>query len=92
LKSAQANRFTRPYLEKMFHKQKSAGGVDQDVGPEFKPQYCKTGKKKIKNRTAIRFNNPTLGYSRVGMTDHRVGYFGNTPKTQETKAKIDVCS
>jgi hypothetical protein len=37
----------RPYLEKTHHK-KRTGGVDQGVGPEFKPQYCerkKEGKK-----------------------------------------------
>jgi hypothetical protein len=30
----------RPYLEKTLHK-KRAGGVAQDVGLEFKSQYCK---------------------------------------------------
>jgi hypothetical protein len=30
----------RPYLEKN-PSQKRAGGVAQDVGPEFKSQYCK---------------------------------------------------
>jgi hypothetical protein len=36
----------RPYLKKIFHKNK-AGGVAQGEGPEFKPQYCKNKKKKI---------------------------------------------
>jgi hypothetical protein len=35
----------RPYLKKIFHKNK-AGGVAQGEGPEFKPQYCKNKKKK----------------------------------------------
>jgi hypothetical protein len=35
----------RPYLEKNAS-QKRAGGVVQDVGPEFKPQYRKTKNKK----------------------------------------------
>jgi hypothetical protein len=30
----------RPYLKKT-HLEKRAGGVAQDVGPEFKPQYHK---------------------------------------------------
>jgi hypothetical protein len=34
----------RPYLENTQHK-KSAGGVAQSVGPEFKPLYCKKKKK-----------------------------------------------
>jgi hypothetical protein len=34
----------RPYLEKTHHK-KRAGGVAQDVSPEFKLQYCKKKKK-----------------------------------------------
>jgi hypothetical protein len=42
-KPAQANSSMRPYLQKKI--QNRAGGVAQDVGPEFKPQYCK--KKKI---------------------------------------------
>jgi hypothetical protein len=29
-----------PYLKKPFTK--TSGGVAQGVGPEFKPQYCKT--------------------------------------------------
>jgi hypothetical protein len=28
--------------------QKRAGGVAQGVGPEFKPQYCKKRKKRVK--------------------------------------------
>jgi hypothetical protein len=34
----------KPYLEKK--SQKMAGGVAQEAGPEFKPQYCKKKKKK----------------------------------------------
>jgi hypothetical protein len=34
----------RPYLEKT-PSQKRAGRVAQDVGPEFKPQYCHKKKK-----------------------------------------------
>jgi hypothetical protein len=34
----------RPYLEKN-PSQKRAGGVAQDVGPEFKPWYCQKKKK-----------------------------------------------
>jgi hypothetical protein len=33
----------RPYFKKE-PLQKRAGGVTQDVGPEFKPQYCKKTK------------------------------------------------
>jgi hypothetical protein len=36
----------RPYLEKTHHN-KRAGGVAQEGGPEFKPQYCKKKKKEI---------------------------------------------
>jgi hypothetical protein len=42
----------RPYLEKTHHK-KRAGGVAQDVGPEFKPQYHKKKKKRKKERKKI---------------------------------------
>jgi hypothetical protein len=34
----------RPYLQKAHHK-KSAGGVAQGEGLEFKPQYCKKREK-----------------------------------------------
>jgi hypothetical protein len=40
LKPAQANSL-RSYLEKTHHTHKKVGGVDQDEGPEFKPQYRK---------------------------------------------------
>jgi hypothetical protein len=36
----------RLYLEKTLHKNR-VGGVDQDEGPEFKPQYCKKKKKEL---------------------------------------------
>jgi hypothetical protein len=36
--------FRSPYLEKR------AGGVAQDVGLEFKPQYCQKKKKKKVNK------------------------------------------
>jgi hypothetical protein len=36
--SVQSQQFVRPYLEKPF--------TAQGVGPEFKPQYCKTNKQK----------------------------------------------
>jgi hypothetical protein len=39
-KLAQANSSLRPYLEKNLQKNR-AGGVVQDEGHEFKPQYCK---------------------------------------------------
>jgi hypothetical protein len=39
-KASLGKQFLRPYLEKILHK-KRAGGVVQDIGPEFKPQYCK---------------------------------------------------
>jgi hypothetical protein len=45
LKPAQANSSVRPYLEKT---KKRAGGVAQDIGPEFKPQYCQKKKKEKK--------------------------------------------
>jgi hypothetical protein len=34
----------KPYLEKTHH-DKRAGGVAQDVGPQFNPQYCQKKKK-----------------------------------------------
>jgi hypothetical protein len=37
----------RPYLKKIFHKNKT-GGVAQGEGPEFKPQYHKKKKSKEK--------------------------------------------
>jgi hypothetical protein len=40
----------RPYLKKD-HCKKMAGRVAQGVGPEFKPQYCKTKQKKEKRNT-----------------------------------------
>jgi hypothetical protein len=40
----------RPYLKKIFHKNKT-GGVAQGEGPEFKPQYHK--KKKNQKRKWI---------------------------------------
>jgi hypothetical protein len=46
-KPAWANSSTRPYLEKPFTKNK-AGGVAQGEGPEFKPQYRKKKKKRIR--------------------------------------------
>jgi hypothetical protein len=44
-KSTQANSLQDLISKTPSHKR--AGGVAQDVGPEFKPQYCKK-KKKIK--------------------------------------------
>jgi hypothetical protein len=41
-------KFKRFYLEKKLS-QKRAGGVAQNVDPEFKPQYCKKTKKERKN-------------------------------------------
>jgi hypothetical protein len=46
-KPAQENSSARPYLEKTLHKNR-AGGVVQDKGPEFKPQYYHNNKKIIK--------------------------------------------
>jgi hypothetical protein len=43
-------------LKKTHHK-KRAGGVTQDVGPEFKPQYCK---KKKRERERERERERTL--------------------------------
>jgi hypothetical protein len=40
----------RPYLQKAHHK-KSAGGVAQGEGLEFKPQYCKKFLKKFLKQT-----------------------------------------
>jgi hypothetical protein len=50
LKPAQANSSVRPYLKKAYHK-KSADGVAQGIGPEFKHQYCK--KKNFKSHFQI---------------------------------------
>jgi hypothetical protein len=44
-KSAQENSLGDPILKKKITK-KSAGGVAQGIGPEFKPQYSKEKKKK----------------------------------------------
>jgi hypothetical protein len=44
-KPAQANRPRDP-ISKTTHHKKRAGGVAQDVGSEFKPQYCKKRKRK----------------------------------------------
>jgi hypothetical protein len=41
--AAQASSLRDPISKKPFTKR--AGGVAQDVGPEFKPQYCKKKKK-----------------------------------------------
>jgi hypothetical protein len=43
-KPVQANSSLKPY-SKTFHKNRD-GGVAQDEGPEFKPQYCKKKKKR----------------------------------------------
>jgi hypothetical protein len=45
LKPAWANGSRDPISKKPITK-KSTGGVAQGVGPEFKPQYCKTNKQK----------------------------------------------
>jgi hypothetical protein len=37
----------RPYLKKSHHK-KRVGGMTQGIDPEFKPQYCKRKKEKLK--------------------------------------------
>jgi hypothetical protein len=47
----------RPYLEKT-PSQKRAGRVAQDVGPEFKPQYCHKKKKNMDYGKIILWNNP----------------------------------
>jgi hypothetical protein len=47
--SKPANSSMKTYLEKD-PSQKSAGGVAQGVGPEFKPQYCRKKKKRRKER------------------------------------------
>jgi hypothetical protein len=40
--------FMNPYLKNTQYKKKKkrAGRMDQDIGPEFKPQYCQKKKKK----------------------------------------------
>jgi hypothetical protein len=46
----------RPYLKKTHHTHTTrAGGVAQDVDPEFKPQYCKQQQQKPKesNRNVL---------------------------------------
>jgi hypothetical protein len=48
----------RPYLEKTHYK-KRAGGVAQDVGPEFKPQYHKKKEKLTQNGFAPKFKSKT---------------------------------
>jgi hypothetical protein len=49
----------RPYLKKIHHK-KRAGGVAQDAGPEFKPQYCKKRCYIFVHCVQMYFNLPTL--------------------------------
>jgi hypothetical protein len=48
----------RPYLEKTLH-EKKAGGIAQDVGPEFKSQYHKKKKKKERKINRIEFRKRT---------------------------------
>jgi hypothetical protein len=50
-KSTQANSLQDLISKTPSHKR--AGGVAQDVGPEFKPQYCKK-KKKLKKEKNVR--------------------------------------
>jgi hypothetical protein len=45
---AQANSSRDLILEKKTITKKRAGGVAQDIGPEFKPQYRQKKKKKVK--------------------------------------------
>jgi hypothetical protein len=47
LKSAWINSSQDPFLKKTHPKKKGAGGVAQDVGPEFKPKYSQNKKKLI---------------------------------------------
>jgi hypothetical protein len=44
-KASLGKQFTKPYLENTYHKKKT-DGIPQGVGPEFKPQDCKTNLKK----------------------------------------------
>jgi hypothetical protein len=53
----------RPYFGKKSPSPKRAGGVAQDVGPEFKPQYCKK-KKKI----SLNWNILTLKHKQNWLT------------------------
>jgi hypothetical protein len=46
-KPAWANRVVSKTLSQKKKSQKTAGGVAQGVGPEFKPQYCKKKKNHI---------------------------------------------
>jgi hypothetical protein len=46
-KARLGKQFARPYLEKLFTKNR-AGGVAQSEGPEFKPQYNYNNKKNYK--------------------------------------------
>jgi hypothetical protein len=50
----------RPYLEKILHR-KRAGGMAQDVGPEFKPQCWEEKKKKKNHRVTAGFSPYHLG-------------------------------
>jgi hypothetical protein len=58
-RAARANSSTRSYLKKTLQ-QKRAGGVAQDVGPEFKPQYHKNKTKQ--NHKIVKENYQELSH------------------------------
>jgi hypothetical protein len=63
----QLKQFQRPCLEKK--SQKSAGGVAQGVGPEFKPQYHKKKRKKSEI-----LSQKSLKHKKVGGMAQVVGH------------------
>jgi hypothetical protein len=59
-------------LSQKIPSQKRAGRVVQDVGPEFKPQYCKKKKKEVLERALLELrvglgkaHKRTLGKQRI---------------------------
>jgi hypothetical protein len=64
--------------------QERAGGVTQDDGPEFKPQYCKNNKKPSKSKNNRSRANTTRGLDYEHMIKaraHKGGVrIGKTPK------------
>jgi hypothetical protein len=59
-------------LKNRSQKKKRAGGVAQDVGPEFKPQYCK---KKRTRKKAV-WKKETTGEARQAGNVRWAGWVG----------------
>jgi hypothetical protein len=78
----------RPYLEKTLH-EKKAGGIAQDVGPEFKPQYHKKKKKERKKDQQNRVQKENQLYKASIFNNENVNYsINNIEYLEQKKTKL----